>query len=106
MTNEFYARSQFMRPVNKSKLTSCHPSAINMFSGNDFRIEVSFFECLTVSPGPHLERLEENPTFHGLHLLQMCGDQSEETFFTIHHEMGHVQYYMNYAQLPTIFRVR
>ena len=36
----------------------------------------------------------------------MCGDQSEETFFTIHHEMGHVQYYMNYAQLPTIFRVR
>jgi len=73
MTDEFYARSQFMRPVNKSKLTSCHPSAINMFSGNDFRIE-------------------------------MCGDQSEETFFTIHHEMGHVQYYMNYAQLPTIFR--
>ena len=36
----------------------------------------------------------------------MCGDQSEETFFTIHHEMGHVQYYMNYAKLPTIFRVR
>ena len=36
----------------------------------------------------------------------MCGDQSEETFFTVHHEMGHVQYYMNYAKLPTIFRVR
>ena len=35
----------------------------------------------------------------------MCGDQSEETFFTIHHEMGHVQYYMNYAKLPAIFKV-
>ena len=106
MTDEFYARSQFMRPVNKSKLTSCHPSAINMFSGNDFRIEVrnEFFRVSLGIPRP--PTLEENPTFHGHHLLQMCGDQSEETFFTIHHEMGHVQYYMNYAQLPTIFRVR
>jgi hypothetical protein len=36
----------------------------------------------------------------------MCGDQSEDTFLTAHHEMGHVQYYMNYADIKPIFRVR
>lgn len=35
----------------------------------------------------------------------MCGDADEETFSTIHHEMGHVQYYMNYADQWPIFRV-
>ena len=37
--------------------------------------------------------------------IEMCGIQSEETFSTIHHEMGHIQYYMNYAHQPPIFRV-
>ena len=38
-------------------------------------------------------------------MIQMCGERTEETFLTAHHEMGHVQYYMNYAHLPAIFRV-
>lgn len=48
MTEEFYARSQFLRPVNKTNPTSCHPSALNMYSGNDFRIEVCFEMYLKV----------------------------------------------------------
>ena len=36
----------------------------------------------------------------------MCGDEDEESFNAVHHEMGHIQYYMNYANLDPIFRVR
>ena len=37
--------------------------------------------------------------------IEMCGDQTMETLLTAHHEMGHVQYYMNYHHQPPIFRV-
>ena len=38
--------------------------------------------------------------------IEMCGDVSEETFLTLHHEMGHIQYYMAYSDQPAIFRVK
>lgn len=34
----------------------------------------------------------------------MCTRINMEDFITIHHEMGHVQYFMQYAQQPVIFR--
>ena len=37
--------------------------------------------------------------------MELCGSQSEDTFLTIHHEMGHIEYYMSYVQQPPIFRV-
>ncbi len=36
--------------------------------------------------------------------MELCGDQSEDTFITLHHEMGHIQYYMNYADRDPLFR--
>ena len=38
--------------------------------------------------------------------MELCGVSSEDTFITLHHEMGHIQYYMNYAQQPPLFRVK
>ena len=34
----------------------------------------------------------------------MCTSVDEENFYTIHHEMGHVEYYMAYKDLPALFR--
>ena len=34
----------------------------------------------------------------------MCTEVNEETFFTVHHEMGHIEYYMSYSEQPPIFR--
>ena len=34
----------------------------------------------------------------------MCTDKTTEDFITVHHEMGHVQYFMAYNEQPTIFR--
>jgi len=36
--------------------------------------------------------------------LKCVATNLRRLFFTIHHEMGHVQYYMNYANLPAIFK--
>ena len=34
----------------------------------------------------------------------MCAEVNMENLQTIHHEMGHVQYFMQYCHLPVIFR--
>jgi peptidyl-dipeptidase A len=36
--------------------------------------------------------------------VKMCLQPNEEDLFTIYHELGHVYYYMSYAQQPYIFR--
>ena len=51
----------------------CHPTAWDLFNGEDFRIK-------------------------------MCTDVNMDYLLTIHHEMGHIQYYMQYAVHPPQFR--
>lgn len=35
----------------------------------------------------------------------MCAQVNMEDFYVIHHEMGHIMYYMAYEDQPTIFKV-
>lgn len=37
--------------------------------------------------------------------IHACLEVNEDDFYLIHHEMGHVQYYMAYQKQPAIFRV-
>ncbi|XP_059091374.1 angiotensin-converting enzyme-like [Tigriopus californicus] len=73
MTSSFWRYSQLEKPVDPGFPTSCHPSSLDLYNGDDFRIE-------------------------------LCGQQTWDTFLTLHHEMGHIQYYMNYHHQPPIFR--
>lgn len=34
----------------------------------------------------------------------MCTDITMEHLVTIHHEMGHIQYYLQYKDLPVVYR--
>ena len=36
--------------------------------------------------------------------IKMCTSVDEENFHTIHHEMGHIEYYMAYKDQPALFR--
>lgn len=36
--------------------------------------------------------------------IKMCTDPSFEDFIILHHEMGHIQYFMQYKDLPLVFR--
>ncbi|KAI2806850.1 hypothetical protein BLOT_008809 [Blomia tropicalis] len=36
--------------------------------------------------------------------IKMCTEKTIDELTTIHHEMGHIQYFMNYASQPTIYR--
>ncbi|KAJ2938192.1 hypothetical protein O0L34_g18531 [Tuta absoluta] len=40
----------------------------------------------------------------GDYRLLYCSETSAEDMYVIHHEMGHIQYYMSYAHQPGIFR--
>ena len=76
MTDAFWAKSQFERPpATQKEPASCHPSSLDMY----------------------------NPK-KGDFRMELCGAQDEETLLTVHHEMGHVEYFMNYAHQPPIFR--
>lgn len=37
--------------------------------------------------------------------MLMCGKVTMEDYYVIHHEMGHIQYYMAYEEQPSIFQV-
>ena len=39
MTESFWLRSQFVKPDGQREATSCHPSALDMTNGDDFRYE-------------------------------------------------------------------
>ncbi|KAG8245217.1 hypothetical protein J6590_009295 [Homalodisca vitripennis] len=71
MPPQFWSRSQILKPNRSS---SCHATAANMYTDDDFR-------------------------------LLMCAQVSLEDFYVIHHEMGHIQYYISYKDQPTIFQV-
>lgn len=36
--------------------------------------------------------------------IKMCTKQNKEDFIVIHHEMGHIQYYIQYKDLPLVLR--
>ena len=36
--------------------------------------------------------------------MKLCVKVNMEDLVTVHHEMGHIQYFMNYAKQPVLFR--
>ena len=34
----------------------------------------------------------------------MCTYVNDKDFYTVHHEMGHIEYFMAYANQPSIFK--
>jgi peptidyl-dipeptidase A len=36
--------------------------------------------------------------------IKMCTTVDDENFITIHHEMGHIEYYQAYSTQPAVFR--
>lgn len=36
--------------------------------------------------------------------IKMCTDITMEDLITVHHEMGHIQYYLQYKDKPVIYR--
>lgn len=48
--------------------------------------------------------LSDQSVFFFLRMLT-CAQLTMEDFYVIHHEMGHIMYYMAYEDQPTIFQV-
>ena len=36
--------------------------------------------------------------------VKMCTSVNDDDFYTVHHEMGHIEYFMAYANQPAIFK--
>ena len=42
--------------------------------------------------------------FQGDYRIKQCTVKNQDDFITVHHEMGHIQYYQQYAHQPVVFR--
>ena len=36
--------------------------------------------------------------------IKQCTDITQQSFITVHHEMGHVEYFLQYKDQPVVFR--
>lgn len=77
MTKTFWKKSVLVRP--KDRKIQCHASATDFFTD---------------------EPDEKNDDFR----IKMCTVVDSTYFETIHHEMGHIQYFMEYRNQPVVFR--
>lgn len=77
MTDTFWEKSMLERPEGKD--VQCHASASDFYTDEDDKTKDDF-------------------------RIKMCTEVNAEYFETIHHEMGHIQYFMEYRNQPTVFR--
>ncbi|KAG8230538.1 hypothetical protein J437_LFUL011540, partial [Ladona fulva] len=57
-----------------------------------------------ISPSTSCHGTAANMFNHSDFRIMICAEVSEEDFYMIHHEMGHIQYYMAYKNQPAIFQ--
>ena len=80
MTDDFWKESVFEKKTDAEMV--CHASAWD-FMGGDGRSDDG-----------------EN----GDYRIKQCTAKTQSNFITLHHEMGHIEYYQQYAHQPIIFR--
>lgn len=78
MTNTFWEKSQLTKKDNMV----CHASAWDFFVG----------DALSATEAD------------GDYRIKQCTVKTHSDFVTVHHEMGHIQYYQNHAAQPIVFR--
>ena len=51
-----------------------------------------------------VKKKDEKSFCNKIFRIKMCTTLTQRDFVTIHHEMGHIQYFLQYAQQPVTFR--
>lgn len=88
------------RPEGRS--VQCHATAWDFYDAKDFRSV----------KGSGMKIPNNNKCFNILltftgwsfRRIRMCSEVNFENLETIHHELGHIQYFMQYAHLPLTYR--
>jgi len=90
MTDKFWEKSVLKRADGGDQMV-CHASAWDFQNGN------------TTYDGENVLGMWENGST-GDYRVKQCTVKTQKQFVTVHHEMGHIQYYQQYAHQPIIFR--
>lgn len=109
MPQEFWDKSMLEKPENREVV--CHASAWDFYNRKDFRwasgnVVMEMNSRSGEKRGRGCER-----RFRCLHMwcfltfrIKQCTTVNMQQLFTVHHEMGHVEYYLQYKELPYSFR--
>ncbi|KAL8175812.1 UNVERIFIED_CONTAM: hypothetical protein K2H54_008788 [Gekko kuhli] len=126
MPPEFWESSMLEKPTDGREVV-CHASAWDFYNRKDFRpgpeARVVTLEprdegarlpslCVdTPLPGAHSgKRVHSSRHAHSVlsrpsvPRIKQCTTVTMEQLFTVHHEMGHVEYYLQYKDQPVTFR--
>ena len=101
MTDTFWKESMKEKPEGKEVV--CHASAEEFFfgPGTDTDIREDWRYIITII---YFQILLSMSLYSVKNSIKMCTAVNQEDFVTIHHEMGHIQYFMRYKDQHWVFR--
>lgn len=109
MPQPFWDKSMIVKPPGREVV--CHASAWDFYNKKDFRYKIKIF-CLTPRYS-FIMRIKSTDVYVYVVIfilflksfrIKMCTDVTMEDLITVHHEMGHIQYYLQYKDQPVIYR--
>ncbi|CAF2074598.1 unnamed protein product [Rotaria magnacalcarata] len=99
------------RILEEKKYTIKHMYRIseNFFTSINLYSMTSKFWSLSMFTKPPDRDVDCQPSasdmgYHNDYRVKICTIADEDYLYTIHHEMGHVEYYMSYAKQPFLYR--
>ena len=108
MPQSFWDKSMITKPPDRDVV--CHASAWDFYNRVDFRsvcylllykyVIPFFVRKIVAIAGP----LNVEAHYFKNMVLKQCTDINMDQLFTVHHEMGHIEYFLLYKDQPVRFR--
>ncbi|RMC06429.1 hypothetical protein DUI87_15863 [Hirundo rustica rustica] len=100
MTDGFWANSMLTEPTDNRKVV-CHPTAWDM---GEKGLQSHSYPGKAAGAQQSLSETHQCPTSAVWGRIKMCTKVTMDDFLTAHHEMGHIEYDMAYAEQPYLLR--
>ena len=108
MPPEFWAKSMLEKPDDRKVV--CHASAWDFYNRKDFRFFTNSIDSWFPAQIVREDYLLVSYTvikavvFVSVWRIKQCTVITMDDLITVHHEMGHVQYFLQYKDQPVSFR--
>ncbi|KAJ1072012.1 hypothetical protein K5549_013879 [Capra hircus] len=104
MKGQFWENSMMERPTDGREV-ECHASAWDFYNGKDFRCSPCAVSPPSSAPSAlHLSACLSGVVAGGRGRIKKCTEVTIKDLLSIFHQMGHIQYFLQYKNLSVIFR--
>ena len=98
LPQKFWDHSIFEKPKDNREI-NCHAAAWDFLNGEDYRCNIRSSTLSLVQKFAH-----KYVSLIIMKRIKMCSEVTMNDLFIMHHEMGHIYYYMHYKNQPFQFK--